>query len=536
MKQKFGKLLIIALVFAFSGVFAGAQTPVARANRAEVEQYVSQLLRQIDGGLSRYRASLDRAIGDNRLAGTDTERQLNGLFQAFDEAAGRTQQLFADKQLASTDIWDLVDRAAQVDDFMRSTRLGPQANNDWAALRNDVGELARNYGVEPSWGKQTTAPRPAPAPAGNRPPPTRDDDDVTANSLLTGTYRIDATRSDDAKFIATRAARSVPVRERAQLAENLQAKLDPPTELAMEQRGDSVTFASNKTPQTTLTADGQFRSERAPNGGTLRTRATLKDGTLEVRSTSDQNNGSTIIFETIDGGRGLRVTRQIIDTRVPQPIQVVTVYEKTSQVARLDDYGSVKGGNADDNAGLANDDFLLGDGVRVTAVLNQDLSTKTARDNDRFTMTIRAPQQYDGAIIEGYITGLARSGRATGRSRMVLNFERIRLLDGTTYRFAGTLESVTSSTGEQVKIDDEGAISENENRTATTAKRTGGGAAAGAVIGGILGGGKGAAIGSVIGAGGGAGSVIAEGRDELEVLRGSQIGIRASAPRNARTK
>jgi hypothetical protein len=117
-----------------------------------------------------------------------------------------------------------------------------------------------------------------------------------------------------------------------------------------------------------------------------------------------------------------------------------------------------------------------------------------------------------------------------------LNFERIRLLDGTTYRFAGTVQTVTSSTGEQVKIDEEGAISENENRTATTAKRGGAGAATGAVIGGILGGGKGAAIGAVIGGGTGAGSVYAQGRDDLELLRGSEVGIRASAPRTARTR
>ena len=534
MKQTFGKSLIAALVFCFSCALVSAQTP-ARTNRDSVEQYVGQLLGRIDAGLSRYRASLDRAISANRLGGSDTERQINKLFQAFDEAAGRAQQLFSDKQLASTDILDLVEQAKQVDEFMRSARLGSQANTDWAAVRDDVGELARNYGVEVSWnGTGASAPRPA---ANNRPAiSNRDDQDLTPNSRLTGTYRIDTTRSDDAKFIATRAARSVPVRERAQMAENLQAKIDPPNELALEQRGDSVTFGSNKTPQVTIIADGQYRNERAPNGGTIRTRATLKDDTLEIRSAGEQNNGSTVIFEAIDGGRALRVTRQIIDTRIPQPVQVVTVYEKISQTARLDDYGSVPGSNAAIDAGLASDDFLLGDGVRVSAVLNQDLSTKTARDNDRFTMTIRAPQQYEGATIEGYITGLARSGRATGRSKMVMNFERIRLLDGTTYRFAGTLEAIVSSTGEQVKIDDEGAISENENRTATTAKRTGGGAAAGAVLGGIFGGGKGAAIGSVIGAGSGAGAVIAEGRDDLEVLRGSQVSIRASAPRNARTK
>lgn len=528
--QRVKSIVSAVLLLCLAGVAVRAQAPAAN-NRQDVEQYIGQLLRRIDAGLSRYRASLDQSLAQNRLNGTNTERQANTLFQNFDETAGRLQKLFDEKQLASTDVYELVDRAGQLDNFMRSARLGQRADGDWAALRGDVTELARNYGIRADWNQTSPAPaagRPAP-----RPVPVSDDDpQFGATSLLTGTYRIDATRSDDAAFVSQRAARSVPVRERARLSQDLKEQLEAPTELILDQRGTAVIIATDRSAQTTFEADGQYRSERAPNGGTLRTRATLRDDVLEIRTTGDRNNGSLVTIESIDGGRALRVSRQITDSRVPQPVLVVSVYNKISSVARLDDNGSVNASNArDDDAGLASDDFLIGDGVQIVATLDQDLSTKTARDNDRFTMTIRSPRQFEGAVIEGYITGLARSGRATGRARMVLNFERLRLLDGATYRFAGIIETVTSSTGEKVKIDDEGGLSENENRTATTAKRTGGGAAAGAVIGGILGGGKGAAIGGIIGAGSGAGSVYAEGRDDLQVLRGSEITVRASAPR-----
>ncbi|MBC7931778.1 MAG: hypothetical protein H7Z38_14560, partial [Rubrivivax sp.] len=39
-------------------------------------------------------------------------------------------------------------------------------------------------------------------------------------------------------------------------------------------------------------------------------------------------------------------------------------------------------------------------------------------------------------------------------------------------------------------------------------------------------------IGAVIGAGAGAGSVYVQGREDLELLRGSEVTIRASAPTN----
>jgi hypothetical protein len=50
----------------------------------------------------------------------------------------------------------------------------------------------------------------------------------------------------------------------------------------------------------------------------------------------------------------------------------------------------------------------------------------------------------------------------------------------------------------------------------------------GAVIGAIAGGGKGAAIGAAVGAGAGAGSVFIQGRDDLELVRGTQFTIRAN--------
>lgn len=57
------------------------------------------------------------------------------------------------------------------------------------------------------------------------------------------------------------------------------------------------------------------------------------------------------------------------------------------------------------------------------------------------------------------------------------------------------------------------------------------GTAVGALIGAIAGGGKGAAIGAVIGAGAGAGSVYVQGRDDLNLSSGTELTIRASAPR-----
>ena len=86
--------------------------------------------------------------------------------------------------------------------------------------------------------------------------------------------------------------------------------------------------------------------------------------------------------------------------------------------------------------------------------------------------------------------------------------------------------------GEDVRVNNESTVEDKDSRGRTTAERAGIGTAIGALIGAIAGGGEGAAIGAVVGAGAGAGSVYVQGRDDLNLLSGTEITIRSTAPRD----
>src|SRR5260370_42470193 len=90
-------------------------------------------------------------------------------------------------------------------------------------------------------------------------------------------------------------------------------------------------------------------------------------------------------------------------------------------------------------------------------------------------------------------------------------------------------ENVRNPNGDDVRVDNEGIVSEKTSQTTTTVARAGIGAALGALIGAIAGGGKGAAIGAAVGAGAGAGSVYVQGRDDLELVAGTEFTIRAGS-------
>lgn len=173
-------------------------------------------------------------------------------------------------------------------------------------------------------------------------------------------------------------------------------------------------------------------------------------------------------------------------------------------------------------------DFLIPDGTLIDATLNQRLRANRLNEGSRFTLTVTSPQQYRGAVIHGYVMEAKRSGRLTGTSEMVLNFDRIRF-QNRDYQFSGIVESVRTSAGDPVGVDREGVVTDS-SQTDRTVGRTAVGAVAGTIIGAVAGGGSGAAKGAVIGGGLGAGSVLVQGRSNMDLRENAMMTIRAGAP------
>jgi hypothetical protein len=286
-------------------------------------------------------------------------------------------------------------------------------------------------------------------------------------------------------------------------------------------------MASSQARQVTFEADGREQVEQSSNGRRMRTTATLSGDRLTINAEGDRSVDYQVTFEPIDNGRSLRVTRRITDEGLRQPVVATSVYTKTSDAAQLSTASRVR-----DNypaAGTRGGTRFVPDGTQLVAVLDGDLSTQNARDGERFALTVRSPSQYSGASIDGHVVRVARSGQVSGRAEMSFDFDTIRQRDGRVSDFAGFIEGVRTTNGDQVRVDNEGRVQDEGGQTERTVTRTGIGAAIGAVIGAVAGGGKGAAIGAAVGAGAGAGSVFIQGRNDLELKNGTEFQIRASA-------
>ena len=476
------------------------------------DRELDQLIRRIETGADTFRSSLTDAFDRSRYDQTRSEGNINDAVGGFKNATDQLRNRFDAREPVTSDVEHLVEHATPIDAYMRNNKLTDRAQNDWSTLRGDLEGLASAYNIAPNWGN-------GPSPQTGYSP----------NDRMTGTFRLDPARSDNPRDRADRATRNLPNNERQGVYDQILARLDSPQMLAIECRGATVTIASSRAPRSTFEADGRERQEQLANGRSTRVTVTLRGEQLVVSSNGYRENDFNVTFDATENDRSLRVRRQIYSDRLTQPVVVDSVYERTSDVAQWNVYNGSQ--PVLTNTASSSGDFIVRDGESVVAVLNTDLTTKQAKQGDRFAMTVRQPTQHAGAVIEGTIASVDRGGRLSGRSQMSLNFETIRLGNGQTYRFAGVIDSVRTQNGETVQVDNEGAVKEDTSQTTRTIERTGVGTAIGAIIGAIAGGGKGAVIGGVIGAAGGAGSVYVQGKDDIELPSGTEVTIRASAPR-----
>lgn len=532
-RRIFSIYLAVGLVAFGMAAQADAQN---RRNEREVRDIVRNLNSKVDDFQYTLNYRMQNNSSDRNAAG-----QISRDLRSFQDRLREFGRNLDGRRENADDVRNVIDSARNIDQFLYDNSQNRQIEADWTSIRGLLDRLANYYNVSPDWGgsgNSQNVPYPNSVDPNDLPPPTNyPQPSGNFNNGLSGTYQLDASQSENISDIVS----GTGVRNDSQRRE-LEDKLSAPDQIAIDVRGNQVTLATSNAAPVTFVADGRDKTESV-NGRTLRVRATLGGQALTVSSLGGDTD-YTITFITNDNGRTMKVSRRVTTDYLNQTVFAESVYNKTDPVARL---GINNGGPDDNNGNYSSSDpndsiggspsintpprgeYTVPNGTIVSGILDTDIDTKQSQNNDRFRMTVQSPNEFRGAVIEGYISGVGRSGKVSGRSNVTFNFQRITLRNGQSYDFAGFLQSIKDQNGKEVKIDTEGTA-KSESQTKETAKRGGIGAGIGAVIGAIAGGVKGAAIGAIIGGGAGAGSVAIQGREDLKLGKGSVITVQSSSP------
>jgi hypothetical protein len=475
-----------------------------RVTDRQIQQIVTRIRTDADALRRSADVSTTRGGTYRQPADQDLSYLIDDVVQATDHLADHLDR----RQVIQVDVDDVMRRGAELEDAIVNRSSSQQVRNGWSRLRADLDSLASAYGMSWDWRN------PAYAPIGSA---------GAVYQRLTGTYQLDPSRSDDPTRATDQALRQVSGAERTRMARQLQNRLEPPDQISIERVNDQVSLASSRAPRVTFDADGRPQVEPGLRGRNMTSRATMYGDRLEVVTTGGVDTDYTAIFEPLDNGQSLRVTKRLTVPSLRQPVVVRSVYGRTSEIPEWNIYE--RGPRPTATSGRSYDE-IVPDGTTIVAVLDQPLNVRTVQPNDRVTLTVRnAPTStLNNAVIEGYVTSVPSQVNSAGLS---LAFNQIRLSNGRTASFAGTVENVRGPNGEPISFDGEVVDATDPNQRDQAIQRGAIGAAVGAVIGAVVGGAKGAAIGAVVGGGGAAATVLIGNQRSTDLPRGTEFTIRS---------
>ncbi len=249
-------------------------------NDAQMRQLIQRIDTRSATFSRNFRLDLNRQYNDRNSA-DEARRQLS----AFETALTQLRNRVNSRQSSSSDVSNLLDRAAFINNYVADRQLSNLTENNWSTLRPDLDRLASAFNIAWNWNNTTTPG----FPGGN---------DGSARRDLTGTFRYNSSQGDDARRAVDAATRNLSLAERQRVYDSLLRRLDPPQMLAIDRRGQAVMIASTRAPQINFTADGREQVETTQGGRTVRVRADLSGDTLTITRTGERANDFTVIVRS----------------------------------------------------------------------------------------------------------------------------------------------------------------------------------------------------------------------------------------------
>ena len=161
-------------------------------------------------------------------------------------------------------------------------------------------------------------------------------------------------------------------------------------------------------------------------------------------------------------------------------------------------------------------DTLLPSQTVISGTLEQTINTRNAQVGDPFVIDVQPPfpaddTRYQGAKVYGHVATVDRAG-GMHKAGIVLAFDRLTLMDGTT----------ASLQGQVLSVDTQG------NKANSTAKTIAGGVV-GMIVGNYIGKHIGTDVGGALGGAGGA-ILAANSGQNIQVNQGSTVSMKTTAP------
>jgi regulator of protease activity HflC (stomatin/prohibitin superfamily) len=150
----------LAIVFTFLGLGIVFHSEAQAQQMPRInDRKVEQIIRSIENRSDTFRRSFAAALDRSRLDGTYTEASANEFVKNFEQATNDLRSRFNGRIAVATDVDNILNSAAVIDQFLRTNLRQNRVQRDWTLLRVDLQRLATAYNVALNFDGRVQSPR-----------------------------------------------------------------------------------------------------------------------------------------------------------------------------------------------------------------------------------------------------------------------------------------------------------------------------------------------------------------------------------------
>lgn len=147
MRNHFLRLFaFIILTFSFTTLSQAQVRPYTAT-----DSQVQMLLNRIETRTDTFRRSVNTALDNSSLNGTDSEDMIVSYISEFEAATDTLKGNFDSRRSVDSNVEDVLNRASYINQFMQNNRLTAAAQSNWNYLKTDLNTLSRYYVVTWNW-------------------------------------------------------------------------------------------------------------------------------------------------------------------------------------------------------------------------------------------------------------------------------------------------------------------------------------------------------------------------------------------------
>ncbi len=131
----------VAIVFLLNNI-TFAQTQAYKVN----DRQVQMILDRIEIRTNIFRESVEKALDNSNLNGSNREDSLNSYFKDFENATDKLRQNFDERDSVSTEVEEVLRSSLAINSFVNNLSWSNSVERQWNIIRRDVKQVRQSNG------------------------------------------------------------------------------------------------------------------------------------------------------------------------------------------------------------------------------------------------------------------------------------------------------------------------------------------------------------------------------------------------------